>query len=180
MAGIRIRITTARRPPEYAPDVGDDALGRDLLGRVLKLVPNGPLPPAVMLLGAQDVRFLYVGPLFAAVKDHHRVVSSLAGLDGVEAVAVLGRFVQRQKGLEPRPLAGVFLEWPDGRWWASWRPLDERGRLLPTDEEEVLRAVDGRSRPGGLGGWFSRARFQGLRADLAPIEVPVANEEPVN
>ena len=63
MAGIRIRITTARRPPEYAPDVGDDALGRDLLGRVLKLVPNGPLPPAVMLLGAQDVRFLYVGPL---------------------------------------------------------------------------------------------------------------------
>jgi hypothetical protein len=177
--GIRVRVTVARRG-EDLPTGDDDAFGRELLDRVLKAATRGPLPPAVLLLG-EEVRVVYVGPLLAAVKDRHRVIASLAGQPGVEAVAILGRFTQRQQGLEPRALAGVFIEWTDGRWWASWRPVEPSGRLIPTDEEEILRAVDGRSRPRGLGGWFSRARFEGLRADLRPV-VPAAStpDETVN
>ncbi len=176
MSGIRVRVTIARREPEFAaPD--DESFGRVLLERVMKVAGRGPIAPAVLLLG-DDVRIVYAGPLLAAAKDRHRVLASLAGQPGVEAIAILGRFTQRQKGTEARALAGVFVEWPDGRWWASWRPVDSGGRLIPTDEDEVLRAVDGLSRPGGLGGWFSRARFEGLRAELTPIpaRAPVSDE----
>ncbi len=168
----------ARRDPEFSA-ADDDTFGKGLLERVLKAAGRGPLPPAVLLLG-EDVRIVYAGPLLAAAKDRHRVLASLAGQPGVEAVAVLGRFTQRQKGTEPRPLAGVFVEWADGRWWASWRPVEVSGRLIPTDEDEVLRAIDGRSRPGGLGGWFQRARFEGLRAELTPIPPEPVVDETVN
>lgn len=180
MAGIRVRVTSSRRPPDFPATDADDALGRDLLGRVLRVVAKGSPPPALLLLFRDEIRFIYVGPLFAATRDHHRVIASFAGLEDLEAIAILGRFTQRQKGLEPRPLAGAFIEWPDGRWWASWRPLDEKGRPIPTDEEELLRAVDGRSRPGGLGGWFGRARFENLRAQLTPVPEPTVGDEPVN
>lgn len=178
MSGIRVRVTIARRDPEFAA-ADDEGFGRGLLERVLKASPQGPMPPAVLLLG-EDVRIVYVAPLLAAAKDRHRVLASLAGQPGVEAIAVLGRFTQRQKGMEPRPIAGVFVEWQDGRWWASWRPVEPSGRLIPTDEDEVLRAVDGRPRPGGLGGWFSRARFEGLRAELTPISPERLPDETVN
>lgn len=178
MPGIRVGVTVSRREPEFAA-MDDDQFGRVLLEKVLKAAGRGALPPAVLLLG-DEVRIVYVGPLLAAVKDRHRVLASLAGQPGVEAVAILGRFNQRQPGAEPRSLAGVFIEWTDGRWWASWRPVEANGRLIPTDEEEVLRAVDGRPRPGGLGGWFSRARFEGLRADLTPIPPVRVADETVN
>lgn len=178
MSGIRVRVTVARRDPEFAAG-DDDVFGRNLLARVLRAAGRGPLPPAVLLLG-DDVRIVYAGPLLAATKDRHRVLASLAGQPGVEAIAILGRFTQRQPGTEARPLAGVFVEWADGRWWASWRPVEPGGRLIPTDEDEVLRAIDGRPRPGGLGGWFSRARFEGLRAELTPIAPPPPVDETVN
>lgn len=129
---------------------------------------RGPLPPAVFLFRPNDVQIVYAAPLLGAARDPHRVLASLAGQRGVEAMAVLGRFTQRQRGAESRLLAGAFVEWSDGRWWASWRPIDNAGRLIPTDEDEVLRAVDGQARPGGLGGWFTRARFEGIQAELTP------------
>jgi hypothetical protein len=175
MSGTRIRVTLARRSPDFVA-ADDDAFGRGLVARVLKVVGRGPLPPAVFLFRADDVQIIYVAPLLAGVKDPHRVLASLAGQPGVESMAILGRFTQRQKGAEPRRLAGTFVEWADGRWWASWRPVDNAGRLIPTDEDEVLRAVDHRSRPGGLGGWFTRARFEGIRAELTPMSEPVVDE----
>ena len=178
MSGIRVRVTVARRAPEFT-SVDDDSFGRNLLARVLRASGRGPISPAVVLLG-EDVRIVYVGPLLAASKDRHRVLASLAGQPGVEAIAILGRFTQRQPGAEVRALAGVFVEWPDGRWWASWRPVEPNGRLIPTDEDEVLRAVDGRARPGGLGGWYARARFEGLRAELTPITPMPPVDETVN
>lgn len=174
-SSIRVRVTIARRDPDFSA-ADDDTFGRRLLDKVLTAAGRGALPPAVVLLG-DDVRIVYAAPLLAAAKDRHRVLASLAGQPGVEAIAILGRFTQRQPGTQPRSLAGVFVEWPDGRWWASWRPVEPNGRLIPTDEDEVLRATDGRARPGGLGGWFSRARFEGLRAELTPIPpTPPADE----
>ncbi|MDP2312738.1 MAG: hypothetical protein Q8P41_07520 [Pseudomonadota bacterium] len=178
MSGIRVRVTLARREPDFAA-TEDDAFGRGLLDRVLRALGRGPMPPAVFLFRRDDVQIVYVAPLLAAAKDPHRVLASLAGQPGVEAIAVLGRFTQRQKGAQPRKLAGTFVEWTDGRWWASWRPVDDNGRLIPTDEDEVLRAVDGQPRPGGLGGWFTRARFEGIRAELTPT-TPERMDETVN
>ncbi len=175
MSGIRVRVTLARRAPDFEA-ADDDVLGRTLVDRVLKTLGKGPTPPAAFLFRANDVQIIYVAPLLAAAKDPHRVLASLAGQPGVEAIAIVGRFTQRAKGAHARKLAGTFVEWTDGRWWASWRPVDDAGRLIPTDEDEVLRAVDGRPRPGGLGGWFTRARFQGLRAELTPMTKPVVDE----
>jgi len=175
MSGTRVRVTLARRSPDFVA-ADDDGFGRGLVARVLKVVGRGPLPPAVFLFRAEDVQIIYVAPLLAGVKDPHRVLASLAGQPGVEAMAILGRFTQRQKGAGPRKLAGAFVEWTDGRWWASWSPVDDAGRLIPTDEDEVLRAVDHRPRPGGLGGWFTRARFEGIRAEFTPMAEPVVDE----
>jgi hypothetical protein len=179
MSGIRVRVTLARRQPEFVA-TDEDAFGRSLVDRVIKAVGRGPLPPAVFLFRKDDVQIVYVAPLLAVAKDPHRVLASLAGQPGVEAMAILGRFTQRQKGAEPRTLAGAFIEWTDGKWWASWLPVDNEGRLIPTDEDEVLRATDGRPRPGGLGGWFTRARFEGIRADLTRAVPPTRADEVVN
>lgn len=167
MARIRVRVSTAPRGPDFPLD-GDDSLASALLEKVLKVAARGALPPALVLVSPAEVRIVYVAPLLQATKDHHGLIASFAGLPDVEAVALLGRFTQRAPQREPRHLAGVFVEWTDGRWWASWSPMDDRGRLIPTDEDELLRAVDGHPRPSGLGGWFSRARFSGLRIDLRP------------
>ncbi|MDP2305638.1 MAG: hypothetical protein Q8P18_06395 [Pseudomonadota bacterium] len=178
MSGIQVRVSIARRQPDFGA-ADDDVFGRGLVDRVIRAVGRGPLPPAVFLFRPDDVQIVYAAPLLAAARDPHRVLASLAGQPGVDAMAILGRFTQRQKGAEPRLLAGAFIEWTDGRWWASWRPVDKDGRLVPTDEDEVLRAVDGQARPGGLGGWFTRARFEGLRAELTPVR-PAHVDEVVN
>jgi hypothetical protein len=179
MPGIRVRISVSPRVPEFSA-ADDDVFGGQLLARVLRVLARGALPPAVLLLRADSVQVVYVQPLLAAARDPHRVLASLAGQPGVEAIAILGRFTQRQKVGPARRLAGVFVEWANGRWWASWRPITEEGRLIPSDEEEVLRAVDDVPRPAGLGGWFARARFEGLSAEFTPTEAPQYAEEPVN
>lgn len=178
MSGIQVRVTLARRQPDFGA-TEDDVFGRGLVDRVIQAAGRGPLPPAVFLFRPDDVQIVYVAPLLAVARDRHRVLASLAGQPGVEAIAILGRFTQRHRGAEPRLLAGAFVEWTDGRWWASWRPVDKEGRLIPTDEDEVLRAVDGQARPGGLGGWFTRARFEGIRAELTPVR-PERVDETVN
>ena len=182
MSGIRVRVSVSPRPAEPAAAAADDdTFGRGLLDRVLAVLARTPTPPpGVLLLRPDTVQIVYVAPLFADTRDPHRVIASFAGQPDVEAVALLGRFTQRQPDGPPRLLAGVFVEWSDGRWWASWRPISEAGRLIPTDEDEVLRAVDGTARPGGLGGWFSRARFQGLCADLRPVAPAERRDEVVN
>ena len=53
--------------------------------------------------------------------------------------------------------------------WTTRTPSASRAAVATG---EVQRAVDGLPRPGGLGGWFGRARFERLQVDLsAPGEV---------
>lgn len=179
MSGIRVRVSVARREPDF-PVGDDDVLGQRLVQRVIRAAARGPLPPAAVVLRPDDAQVIYVAPLLEHARDRHRVLASLAGQPGVEGLAIIGRFTQRQRGVEPRRLAGAFIEFSDGRWWCSWRPVTESGHLIPTDEDEVLRAVEGHPRPGGLGGWFSRARFEGLRAELTRAGPPPAMDETVN
>jgi hypothetical protein len=106
----------------------------------------------------------------------HAVIASLAGMPDVEAVAFLGGVTRRDARAststgdapEAEHLAGVFVEWTDGRWWGCFQPCTPEARWVATDTRDVLRARDGLARPRGLGGWFSRARFEGLRAHFDP------------
>jgi hypothetical protein len=76
-------------------------------------------------------------------------------------------------GRTPQPVRAlvVYLEWPDNRWWTAWQALDADGAPVG-DEPQVRRAVEGYPRPGGMGGWFARARREGLRLNLEPVHRP--------
>lgn len=170
-APSRIHVRVAVEPRLPAWPVGDDeALGRAALDRLVARMARGPIRPSALLFRATTVHVVDLVPILQLGPDPHRRIAGLAGGDGLDALALVGPMVRRVRGQPVERFAGVFLEWPDGRWWAAFRPTDEHGRLVPTDSDDVLRAVDGNPRPGGLGGWFSRARFQGLRAELSGPE----------
>jgi hypothetical protein len=156
-------------------DAVEDALGRALLARLDRALTRGPAPPALLVVRPDAIWFVDLRSVLAARLDPHRFMASFAGMPGTEVVGAIGGMRRSDRGADateaagaPVPVAGVFLEWADGRWWSAWRDLGEDGRALATDTDQVQRARDGLSRPGGLGGWFARARFEGLCAQLDP------------
>lgn len=155
-------------------------MGRALAERLATRMLRGPVRPAAVILRADSVHILDLVPLLQSGRDVRRLVAGLAGGAGVEALALVGPMTRRFKGQPVERLAGVFVEWSDGRWWASFRPVDEHGRPIATDTDDVSRAVDGAARPHGLGGWFSLARFHDLRAELSGPEERPAPSEVVN
>ncbi len=184
MNSIRLTIQTRARTLFYPAE--DDALGHRLMGLLLeRLSPpkagnaaRRPPRPALFLFSADVVRIVDLLPLLQAGGDVHRAIASFAALEGVEAIGLVGildrrRPVQRSadRGApDLRPVervAACFIEWADGRWWLGSSVLD--GQLQPVTEAAVHRAVDRAPRPGGLGNWFSRARFQQLRIRLEPV-----------
>jgi hypothetical protein len=63
----------------------------------------------------------------------------------------------------------VFIEWPDGAWWLWARPL--RDRVIRDDLPPEIRAAwDGWPRPSGLGGFWTRARVEGLRLQRETVD----------
>jgi hypothetical protein len=170
---MRVRVALGSRGPDFPRE--DEALGRALLARLVSRLERGPVAPAVVILREERVQVVDLRPMLQPGRDVHRLISALAGGQGVEALAVVGILTRKRKGGPAARYGGVFVEWGDGRWWAGFRPLDEHARLMPTDMDDVQRAVDGLPRPGGLGGWFSRARFQDLHAEVradAPAPPP--------
>ncbi|MFZ5481471.1 MAG: hypothetical protein ACOZNI_32215 [Myxococcota bacterium] len=176
---MRVRVAVAPRGDEFPRE--DEALGRAMFARLVKRLERGPVAPAVIVLREDRAQIVDLRPMLARGRDAHRLVAALAGGEGVEAIAVVGIVNRRRRGAPAvERYGGVFVEWSDGRWWAAFRPLDDAMRLVPTDMDDVSRAVDGQARPGGLGGWFSRARFQGLRAEIRVDAPPPPPAEVVN
>lgn len=176
---VRVRIGVAPRLPDFP--FADEELGRALEARLLARVARGPMAPTAILLRRDKAQIIDMIPLLQRRSDVHRLLAALAGQEGIEAMAVAGMMTLRRKGVPIQRFACAFVEWADGRWWGAWHPLDDNGRLVPTDMDDIRRAVDGQPRPSGLGAWFSRARFEGLRAELRTnIGAPEAEPEPVN
>ncbi len=102
--------------------------------------------------------------------------STLINADPVDAVGVAGVFAWRpDRASAPAPVALVFLEWSDCRWW-SWRALLS-GATPPEvrdDTETLQRAVDGDGKPSGLGGWWSLGRRRRMSMHLDPMAPPDA------
>ncbi len=181
-SSIRLRISHGPRVPRF-PTEDDEALGTTLFGMLIEKLAVGVPRPASFVFWQDRVQIIDLPPLLAVV-DPHRAISSLTAQGGVEAMAVLGVLTRQQRpprgvspmsrgpwGPPPSPpqrFAVGFVEWNDGRWWLATRALGSEGALIDDVGEDIVRAVDGASRPGGLGGWFARARFEGLQIRIEP------------
>jgi len=153
------------------PRAADDALGLAVWRMLAEALQRGMPPPAVLLLTAEHAHLVDIVPLLKqGEKLDGRGVAGFASIEGVEAMAAVGVLTRRHRGVPSGRFGLAFLEWPDGRWWLGRRAMAEaeggRPALDPLAEVEVERAVDGASKPGGLGGWFRRVRLEGLRAEL--------------
>ncbi len=163
---IKMRIGGAERSPERYP-VDDELLGRALMARIAEVLQRGVPRPTVLAFTDDQVWWYDLGPAVKMKADINRLIAAIAGQDGIDAVAVVGILTVRVARTRSFPGAVAFIEWPDGRWWSSMQPLRRVGerRLEPVPKAEVIErsAVDGWPRPGGLGGWWSRARREGLK-----------------
>ena len=176
MDTLRLTVRTQARTQFYP--TADDALGERLLSLLIERLrplggaPRRPPRPALFLFSSDVVRIVDLLPLLRAGGDIHRAIAAFAGLDGVEAlglVGVLDRRSRRRALASSGPVervAACFIEWSDGRWWLGSSGLDAQ---LSPGEIRVDRAVDRAARPGGLGNWFSRARFQRLAVRFEPV-----------
>lgn len=92
-----------------------------------------------------------------------------------EAVGIVGVVERRGAAdAERAPMATVFLEWGDNRWWL-WRALlDPRNRSIREDAVQVLSALEGDALPEGLGRWWSLARRRNVRVDMSRKPEPDA------
>lgn len=153
---------------------GDDALGEQLAAAVRSAHSRGGAPPAVFCATASFVHVIPLRPFVEARIGFPGVIASLTqdppiGVEAPEVVGMIGTFMRHQTpGDAGIPVAIVFAEWTDGRWW-HWRanPHGERpddGAAPPLVDVDVLRAVDGLARPVGLGGWWTLARRTRVRA----------------
>jgi hypothetical protein len=142
----------------------DEALGHSLFGMVCTGLERGLPRPTLLVLRPDQVDQFDLGGLNSATPPiRERMVAAMAGLEGTECVALVGALRVRAPGArEPQRAVVVFIEWSDNRWWTAWQAVDSNNRLA--GDEPVLRAaVDGWARPNGVGGWFARARREGLR-----------------
>jgi hypothetical protein len=171
---LPIRLRRAPRDPDRFPADDPDTLGRALWERLIEALGKGRARPALVVFQPDQVEqfdlsmLLKVGGAAAP-----RLVAALAArIDGerqtaVECAGVVGTLRLRRPGREPAAAGVVFLEWPDGAWWTAHAPLAAEGGVQ-WPEPAVRSAVDGWPRPGGLGGWFARARRERLVIHLSP------------
>ncbi len=173
---IRLRIRVGPRDPQRFPRE-DDALGQALESMVDHALQQGVPPPALLAFREDKVELIDLVPIIKAGERLDYFIAGVAGRQNTEALAFIGVLSLLHTG-RPRGKAGVvFIEWPDNRWWHTFRPLDADMSPLQGVPRIVHRAVDGMPRPGGLGGWFSRSRYLRIKIQLRPIEPP--ESEPV-
>ena len=176
MPRVDLRIHTLAPEEPWWPD--DDRLGELLVGAVRGALSRGGAPTMGVVARRDAVHLVPLLPLARAGVPLPVVLGGLARWDegaGLpEAVGLVGRVRVRRRRGPWSPLALVFLEWPDGRWW-EWRALEGADGELVADTEGIARAVDGLPRPGGLGGGGTLARRRRPQLRLER-RVPVRSE----
>ena len=170
MSNMRLRVSYLARL-ETSRD--EEAEGRHLVTVMKSALGRGGAPPVALMLRGDGVHLLPLGPIAKQGLPVQRFVAGLtrSTMDDqplVEAVGIMGVVGVRQRHGGPRvPMAVVFLEWPDNRWWC-YRALMEADTPTIRDESEtVSSAVEGDSLPAGFGRWWSLARRAGLRVNLS-------------
>lgn len=162
---VRLRVRFAERDPARFPE-DDQALGESIFGMLLRALAEGLPRPAFLVLREGQVDQVDALPILRLPPGHgHRLLSALAGQEGVQCVALVAPLQVRTGPRTAARAAVVFLEWPDNRWWTAWQPLDDARNLLG-DGPAVRAAAEGWPKPGGVGGWFATARRLSLRLRL--------------
>ena len=169
-----IRFQVRSFPPRDVVD--DDALGEQLVDLTLRAVARGSAPPVVACVRERRVDLFPAVEVVRAGFSPNWFAATLTRAtpddDGpVLAVGLLGTHQMRRRGeQEGVPIALVFLEWADCRWW-SWRALvTADGRGLRDGSELRGRARDGVAKPARLGGWWSRGRRLNVTTHLDRTE----------
>lgn len=165
---VRTRTTYGPRDLARFP-TSPQALGPKLWDIVEEAAHRGLPRPVILGFSAETVEQHDILPIVRGGGDVHRFIAAVAGQPGMEAVALAGavsvrfpREPQRQQGA-----VLAFIEWPDGSWWSALRLLQDR--QLIADQPAIVRSAWERlPRPGGLGGWWSRSRVEGLQLHMAP------------
>lgn len=165
----------------------DDALGNHLVEMVVPRVPERRAPTVVTI--ARDDRLDVLG-LKSVVENRLPMRTFIGSLtrasvdDGTvghaSAVGLMGTIEVAPRSGEARvPMAVVFLEWPDCRWW-HWRALIEpTTRELRLDTVTLTRAVDGDPLPPGFGRWWSTGRLMKTSPHFAGWPARVEAAAPV-
>jgi hypothetical protein len=174
MANCSLHVRTLHRLDDRVWK--DDDVGRKLAAMVRSAIDNSGAPAAAVCIRSDRLDLVDLGEVVRQRLSPAFLLTVLTRANApfagpVEAVGVLGRFRYRPEPGQPgTPVATVFVEWPDCRWW-HWQVLldPETGHPVP-ETETVFRAVDGGRRPASLGGWWSKGRRTRLRARLEPSE----------
>jgi len=130
-------------------------------------VAQGRPRPSLLVLWPEKIEQIDLH----AIEAHDRpaqLLAALAGRPDAACAAVAGVMALLRGRAAPVPAAAIYIEWPDNRWWSAFCPLVAEGA---PGAPLIRRAVDGAPRPGGVGGWFARARREGLRLHLQPAEL---------
>ena len=177
MARLDLRLQTLTSAEPLWPD--DDRLGERLAALVQENLPRNGAPTVGLVVRPDRIVLVPMRPVVAAKWRVPWVLGGLARWDDggmPDAIGLMGQVrVRRGKDQPWSPLAVVFLEWPDGRWW-QWRALLDGEGALVDDTTDVSRAVDGLPRPGGMGGWWTLARRHKPDLRLERRVPPVASE----
>lgn len=171
-----MQLRLAVRTLYGATGADDDALGDRLVDLVRTGVRRGQAPAVAVCVRDDRVDLLALGALAEAKVPPGPFLagltrSELAGSGPPLAVGVMGTFqLRRRPGDAGVPVALVFLEWADCRWW-QWQTLIEAsGRGLREETEVVARATDGDPKPNRLGGWWSLGRRRAMSVRLERTE----------
>lgn len=155
------------------PSDDDGAVGRELVSLVEGAVARGGAPPAAVVLRPERTELVLLTPAVGAAVPFHRFMagltrSAVADASAAEAVGFIGtvRSVADERPGSETPMAVVFVEWPDCRWWFWRAALAEGGRGLRPGSEIVISATDGDRMPDRLGRWWSLGRRLGLTVSL--------------
>ncbi len=171
----RLRIRSSPRDPARLPEE-DEALGQSFFTQLAASLLRGLPRPALLLLRPAQVDQVDVLDVLRKPADQgHTLLAALCGQEGVECAALIGVLTVRTGPQRGARAAVVFVEWPDNRWWTAWQPMDD-SRVLVGEGPIVRAAVDGWPKPGGVGGWFAKARRLDLQLRLTKVEDTVEGE----
>ncbi len=155
----------------------DDRLGESLVDVCRSAVERRSAPSSALVVRTDRVDVI---PLKQLQQQKLHVPRFIAGMtvaslpdrapSDVLAVGLIGSFERRlasQPG--PVPVAMVFIEWTDCRWW-HWHALVHPDDRIVLDATETVRsASEGDAKPPGLGGWWSLGRRSNMSVKLDPV-----------
>lgn len=173
MAELKVRVHALPRASLPA-DLG---LGEALVARLEASIAAGRTGMVALVVRPDVIEQIGLGavreaglpvPWFLAALSRTQTMSG----GPVEAVGIAGRAALRPRPDAPAvPMATVFLEWSDNRWW-QWQALvDAEGRLR-ADTARVRLAEAGDPMPARLGRWWSMGRRGNVTARLDPTPPP--------